>query len=189
LWAGSARSGGVVQDSVWNGIDTAQPMKPGHELTDFSNNSDKFTIPYMKSELFASLLKSAEEALAHSKGKRELRTTVLPGLPKMMGAEDVRALRERVNVSQAVFAHCLNVSTKLVQAWEADRRRPDGAALRLLELASDNPRVVFRTAPVRTSKKKQARGNTTAAMSRESADSRQRAAKTTKAGRHSTASA
>ncbi len=98
----------------------------------------------MKSELFAELIESAHEALAHSKGKQELRTTVLPGAPKVMGADDVRALRERVNASQSVFAHFLNVSTKLVQAWEANRRRPEGAALRLLEIASENPGVVFR---------------------------------------------
>lgn len=64
-----------------------------------------------------------------------------------MSADDVRELRERVNASQSVFAHFLNVSTKLVQAWEANRRRPDGAALRLLEIASENPSIVFRGIP------------------------------------------
>lgn len=99
----------------------------------------------MKTQLFAALLESADEALAHAKGKRELRTTVLPDPPRLMGAKDVLALRERVKVSQSVFAHFLNVSTKLVQAWEADRRRPEGAALRLLELASHHPALVFRS--------------------------------------------
>lgn len=107
----------------------------------------------MKKDLFAALLESAEDALAHAKGKRQLRTTTLPGAPKVRGAEEVRALRERLNASQAVFAHFLNVSTKLVQAWEANRRRPDGAALRLLELGEANPRVVFRGLPISTPKK------------------------------------
>lgn len=97
----------------------------------------------MKSDTFAALLESAEEALAHAKGKQKLRTTVLPGAPRLMGADEVRALREQLNASQAVFAHLLNVSTKLVQAWESDRRRPAGAALRLLELVERNPRAVF----------------------------------------------
>lgn len=97
----------------------------------------------MKSDTFAALLESAEAALAHAKGKQKLRTTVLPGAPRLMGADEVRALREQLNASQAVFAHLLNVSTKLVQAWESDRRRPAGAALRLLELAEKNPRAVF----------------------------------------------
>jgi len=46
-------------------------------------------------------------------------------------------------MSQAVFARCLNVSTKLVQAWEADRRTPDGPALLLVRLAERNPALVL----------------------------------------------
>ena len=79
---------------------------------------------------------------ARESGKK-LRTTVLPAAPRLMGADDVRALREYLNASQAVFAHLLNVSTKLVQAWESSRRRPAGAALRLLEIAERDPRAVF----------------------------------------------
>jgi putative transcriptional regulator len=107
----------------------------------------------MKADHFAALLESTQHALEHAQGKRELRTTTLPRLPQAMGAEQVRALRERVNASQSVFAHFLNVSTKLVQAWEADRRSPEGAALRLLELGAANPRIVFRGLPVRTAEK------------------------------------
>lgn len=48
-----------------------------------------------------------------------------------------------LNASQAVFARCLNVSTQLVRAWESDRRHPDGAALRLLDIGRREPAVVF----------------------------------------------
>jgi putative transcriptional regulator len=97
----------------------------------------------VKSKLFDELIESANDALAHARGKRELRTTKLPGPPKLMLAEDIRAFREQLNASQSVFAHYLNVSTKLVQAWEANRRRPEGAALRLLELGEQKPEIVF----------------------------------------------
>jgi putative transcriptional regulator len=97
----------------------------------------------MKADLFRELLASTEQALQHARGKRVLRTTSLPGPPAPLDADAIRALRDRVNASQAVFAHYLNVSTKLVQAWEASRRTPDGAALRLLELAVQQPKVVF----------------------------------------------
>jgi len=107
----------------------------------------------MKADHFAALLESTHQALEHAQGKRELRTTTLPRPPQAMGPEEVRMLREKVNASQAVFAHFLNVSTKLVQAWESDRRRPEGAALRLLELGAANPRIVFRGLPVRTAEK------------------------------------
>ncbi len=97
----------------------------------------------MKKELFAELMQSVGEAVEHARGKRELRTTVLPDAPAVMNAEDIRALRGALNASQAVFAHYLNVSTQLVQAWEANRRRPDGAALRLLSIGRRAPSVVF----------------------------------------------
>jgi putative transcriptional regulator len=97
----------------------------------------------MKDELFAELMQSAREALEHAQGKRELRTTVLPDPPKPMTAAEIRALRQTLRASQAVFAHYLNVSTKLVQAWEAQRRRPDGAALKLLRLAQSQPAVLL----------------------------------------------
>lgn len=97
----------------------------------------------MKKELFAELMRSAGEALDHARGKRELRTTVLPDAPAAMCADDIRALRAKLNASQAVFAHYLNVSTQLVQAWEANRRRPEGPALRLLSIGRRDPAVVF----------------------------------------------
>ena len=104
----------------------------------------------MKDSLFAELLESASEALAHAKGQRNLKTTVLPQPPQPMSGRDVKDLRSRLDASQAVFASYLNVSTKLVQAWEADRRTPDGAALRLLRLADKAPELLLSgTAPAR----------------------------------------
>jgi putative transcriptional regulator len=97
----------------------------------------------MDQKVFAELLASANEALAHAKGKRELRTTALPPSPRPVDAGGIRRLRKRLKMSQAVFARYLNVSTKLVQAWEADRRTPDGPALLLVRLVERNPALVL----------------------------------------------
>jgi putative transcriptional regulator len=94
----------------------------------------------MDTRIFAELMESAGEALEHARGKRELRTTVLPTPPKPMGATEIRRLRRKLNASQAVFAHYLNVSPKLVQAWETDRRTPQGPALLLLRIVQRNPK-------------------------------------------------
>lgn len=48
--------------------------------------------------------------------------------------EEIKALRERANVSQSVFARYLNVTTSLVSQWERGEKRPSGAALKLLAL-------------------------------------------------------
>lgn len=51
-----------------------------------------------------------------------------------LAPEDIRALRERENVSQPVFAHYLNVSKGMVSKWERGEKRPSGASLKLLNL-------------------------------------------------------
>lgn len=97
----------------------------------------------MRKKLFAELMQSVGEAAEHARGKRDLRTTLLPDAPAALSAADVRAMRRKLNASQAVFARCLNISTQLVRAWEADRRHPDGAALRLLDIGRREPAIVF----------------------------------------------
>jgi putative transcriptional regulator len=51
-----------------------------------------------------------------------------------MSAADIRALRARERVSQAVFARYLNVTTGLISQWERGEKRPAGASLKLLNL-------------------------------------------------------
>ncbi len=51
-----------------------------------------------------------------------------------LAGEDIRALREREQVSQPVFAAYLNVSRNLVSDWERGVKRPGGPALRLLSI-------------------------------------------------------
>ncbi len=96
----------------------------------------------MKKKMFDELVESANEALEHAQGKRSLRTVSLSPPPKPMSAVAVKKVRASLHASQAVFAHYLNVSTKLVQAWEASRRRPEGPALVLLHIAARRPEVI-----------------------------------------------
>jgi putative transcriptional regulator len=48
--------------------------------------------------------------------------------------EEIRHIREKFNVSQAVFASVLNISTSTVQKWEIGQKKPTGAALKLLHI-------------------------------------------------------
>lgn len=52
--------------------------------------------------------------------------------------EEVKAIREREHVSQAVFANYLNVTSSLVSKWERGEKRPSGASLKLLSLVERN---------------------------------------------------
>ena len=51
-----------------------------------------------------------------------------------MAPDEIRALREREQVSQPVFAQYLNVRKDAVSKWERGEKRPDGPSLKLLSL-------------------------------------------------------
>jgi len=48
--------------------------------------------------------------------------------------DEIRAMRERANLSQAVFAHVLNVTVGYVSQLERGAKQPTGAALALLNV-------------------------------------------------------
>ena len=49
-------------------------------------------------------------------------------------AQQIKALREREQVSQTVFAHHLNISKDSISQWERGEKRPAGPSLKLLSL-------------------------------------------------------
>lgn len=51
-----------------------------------------------------------------------------------MPSQRIKSLREKANVSQAVFAAVLNISVSTVQKWEIGDKKPSGASLKLLNL-------------------------------------------------------
>jgi putative transcriptional regulator len=56
-------------------------------------------------------------------------TPIRPMKPK-----EIKAIREREQVSQTVFANYLNVTSSLVSKWERGEKKPSGASLKLLSL-------------------------------------------------------
>ncbi|MEX0716629.1 MAG: helix-turn-helix domain-containing protein [Planctomycetaceae bacterium] len=86
--------------------------------------------------LAARLAKSLEEGIRHAKGEVDLKTIEMPQEPPEVDAGAVVRLRKKANMSQAVFARLLNVSTKTVQSWEqgtASHRTPRGDSFRFSE--------------------------------------------------------
>ena len=55
---------------------------------------------------------------------------------------DIKAVRERLGVSQSKFALMIGVSVSTLQNWEQGRRRPEGPARALLKVAAENPEAV-----------------------------------------------
>jgi putative transcriptional regulator len=56
---------------------------------------------------------------------------------KPLQPEEIRQIREKAHVSQAVFAALLNTSLSTVQKWEIGQKHPTGTALKLLHLVQD----------------------------------------------------
>lgn len=78
------------------------------------------------------------------RSKIALRTAAvrLPPPAPPITASDVARLRARLRVSQPVFAALLNVATVTAVSWEKGRRKPSGAALRLLQIAREHPEIL-----------------------------------------------
>ena len=56
---------------------------------------------------------------------------------------DVRAIRERLDLSQSAFAALLGVSKRTLQDWEQGRRKPTGPACSLLRIADHYPEALL----------------------------------------------
>ncbi len=69
----------------------------------------------------------------------DLRAAEIPARPKPLKPADIRALRESLNASQALFARLLNVSSNAVESWEQGIREPRQATLKLLYIVRKNP--------------------------------------------------
>lgn len=98
------------------------------------------------------IIEGLREAVAFQRGElRAVRVTrvrltapdakVKPA-PRYTG-DRIARLRARLALSQTVFAKALNVSAETVRSWEQEKRVPDGAALRLLQVADRHPEVIL----------------------------------------------
>ena len=63
--------------------------------------------------------------------------------PRHYKGEGIQQIRERMGLSQTVFARVLNASPDTVKAWEQGKREPDGMALALLEVADNHPEALL----------------------------------------------
>jgi putative transcriptional regulator len=57
---------------------------------------------------------------------------------------DVKAIRQKLGMSQAAFARSFGFALDAVQNWEQGRRRPEGAARAFLKVIDREPDAVRR---------------------------------------------
>jgi putative transcriptional regulator len=85
----------------------------------------------------ADLVEGMKLVLAHQRGTVKLEQV----WPKPV---DVKAIRKRVNMSQAEFSSAYGISKRALQEWEQGGRQPDSAARAYLTVIAREPAMVRR---------------------------------------------
>ncbi|MDF1693664.1 MAG: helix-turn-helix domain-containing protein [Zhongshania sp.] len=91
----------------------------------------------MANDKFTELVESVEWMIAHKKGLNPEGATVT-----QVTAVDVKALRNKLGLSQVKLAKVLNVSGDTVKNWEQGRRNVPGTAVRLMQIVERHPEIV-----------------------------------------------
>ena len=92
------------------------------------------------SSLGKRLLKSAKEARAIARGEADP-ATYRVHVPSDI---DVKAIRMKLQLSQAEFANRFGIAPGTLRDWEQNRKRPDGPARVLLVVIDKEPEAVKR---------------------------------------------
>ncbi|MCL2158161.1 MAG: helix-turn-helix domain-containing protein [Oscillospiraceae bacterium] len=97
------------------------------------------------SEVSESIVRGLQEMLDHAQGKIELRSRKVTAMhPIEYTAEEIKAIRTKLNMSQGFFADLIGVSKKTVESWEYGHGKPRGAASRLITIADRDPDALRR---------------------------------------------
>ena len=99
--------------------------------------------PNLRNGAFKELAAAIEEGRqALRRGAPLVRRTVeLPDPPPSFSARRIRQLRQRLRMSQTIFARALAVSPVTLQKWEQNVKSPSPQARRLLEIAERHPEI------------------------------------------------
>jgi len=88
------------------------------------------------SSIFESIKQGLNEAIEYERGElqgvRVNKITVAP--LNIYTANEVKAIRLQLSMTQRLFAKAMGVSVKTVEAWESGTNRPSGIANRMLEI-------------------------------------------------------
>lgn len=85
------------------------------------------------------MIESARQALAFAQGTQDHGCQV-----HVPGEIDVKAIREKIALSQGEFAKLFGLSKRTLEHWEHGRRVPSGAARAFLTVIAREPEAVRR---------------------------------------------
>jgi len=86
----------------------------------------------------AKILEGLNEALEYANGDASMARVRVIKVPDQV---DVRAIRNRLQLSQREFAAAFGFPLATVQNWEQGRRKPEGSARMLLRIIEEAPQT------------------------------------------------
>jgi putative transcriptional regulator len=98
-----------------------------------------------KTKLGQSIIEGLSNVIQYEKGKRKLRSSLveIPDPAPTWSSKDIVNMRHKIfNVSQPIFANILSVQASTIKAWEQGRKKPSGAASRLLQIIHTYPDII-----------------------------------------------
>jgi len=96
-----------------------------------------------KRDIFAELNEGFNALEDERKGKTTLRTTKVEVKPPLeMTPAKVRALREKLRMSQPMFASRLRTQPQTIRNWEQGTAKPNAQAAILLSLIDRHPKLL-----------------------------------------------
>lgn len=100
-----------------------------------------------KRDIFGELVDGMKAWGEANRGKRTLKTECLT-LNREAGLSpaQLKQIREKLNISQAVFAHYLQTALTTYQNWEQGRAKPNKQAILLIKLVEKDPLTLERLA-------------------------------------------
>ena len=93
----------------------------------------------MDDKLFNELESNLKEAVKIAKGR------VAPKTAYIVTPAEIKAIRRKAKMSQAMFARSFHLSLDTVKGWEQGKRAPDAAASNYLRLIQADPDFVQKT--------------------------------------------
>ncbi|MGB8928317.1 MAG: type II toxin-antitoxin system MqsA family antitoxin [Pantoea agglomerans] len=96
-----------------------------------------------KRDIFSELMTGMQELKDHQNGKITLKSyKVSKRAPVTIAPQELRNVREKLNLSQAVFAHYLHTGETTYQNWEQGRAKPNPQAVLLIRMVQQNPETL-----------------------------------------------
>lgn len=90
--------------------------------------------------VYESIITGLNEAIGYEKGTvKAKKAKCIVNPPPTFNAQEIKNIRNTLQMTQATFAAVMGVSVKTVEAWEVGTNKPIGTSRRMLSMLKADP--------------------------------------------------